>query len=107
MVVAGAGSDAAGMCDWMITGPGDLTRDRYDRLFAERLHRELTLLTMIRRPEISARVCDARREGEHLPHNTELIDALEDEAQLERRIMLLHLAWSHQRAEWGADSAQR
>jgi transcription elongation factor-like protein len=101
MVVAGAAGDAVGMRDWTKIGPGDLTRDRYDRLLTERLHRKLTLLTMIRRPEISARVCDARREGEHLPHNTELVDALEDEAQLERRIMLLHLAWSRQRAEQG------
>jgi hypothetical protein len=101
MVDAGAASDAVGMRDWTITGPGDLTRDRYDRLFAERLHRELTLLTMIRRPEISARVCDAHREGEKLADDPELIDALEDEAQLERRIMLLHLAWSHQRATRG------
>jgi hypothetical protein len=43
-------------------------------------------------------VRDAAQEGEELADNPELIYALEEEALLERRIMLLHLAWSHQRA---------
>jgi hypothetical protein len=98
MVISGTPGDALGMRNWMITSPGDLTRDRYDQLLAERLHQELTLLTMIRRPEICDRVRDAGREGEELADSPELIYALEEEALLERRIMLLHLAWSRQRA---------
>ena len=101
MVIAGAAGDAVDMLYWTVTGPGDLTRDHYDRLLAERLHRKLTLLTMIRRPEISSRVHDASREGEELTDNPELMDALEDEALLERRITLLHVAWSNERAAQG------
>ena len=98
MVIPGTAGDAVDMRNWSITGPGDLTRDRYDQLLAEQLHQELTLLTTIRRPEICDRVRDAGREGEELADNPELIYALEEEALLERRIMLLHLAWSRQRA---------
>jgi hypothetical protein len=99
MVISGTAGDAVDMRNWTITGPGDLTRDRYDQLLAERLHQELILLTMIKRPEICDRVRDAAQEGEELADNPELIYALEEEeALLEGRIMLLHLAWSHQRA---------
>jgi transcription elongation factor-like protein len=98
MVIAGTTGDAVDMRNWTVMSPGDLTRDRYDRLLADRLHRELTLLTMIKRPEICDRVRDADQECEELADNPELIYALEEEALLERRIMLLHLAWSQQRA---------
>jgi hypothetical protein len=100
MVISGTAGDAVDMRNWTITGPGDLTRNRYDQLLAERLHQELTLLTTIRRPEICDRVRDVGQ-GEELADNPELIYALEEEALLERRIMLLHLAWSHQRAARG------
>jgi hypothetical protein len=98
MVISGTAGDAEGMRNLTITGPGDLIRDRYDQLLADRLHQELTFLTMIRRPEICDRVRDAGQEGEELVDNPELIYALEEGALLERRIMLLHLAWSRQRA---------
>jgi hypothetical protein len=92
MVIAGTAGDAVDMRNWTVTSPGSLTRDRYDRLLAERLHQELTLLTMIRRPEISDKVRDAGQEGDGLADSPELIDALEDEALLERRIMLLKIS---------------
>jgi hypothetical protein len=91
MAIAGTAGDAVDMHDWTITGPGDLTRDRYDRRLAEPLHQEHTSLTMISRPEISDRVREAGQAGGELADNPDLIDALEDEAQLERRIMLLRV----------------
>jgi hypothetical protein len=94
MVIAGTAGDAVDMQNWTVARPGDLTRDRYDRLLAERLHEELTRLTMISRSEISDQVREAAPAGGELADNPDLIDALDDDAKLERRIMLLHLAWS-------------
>jgi hypothetical protein len=98
MVIAGTAGDPVDMHDRTVTAPGDLTRNRHERLLAERLHQELALLTMISRPEVSDRVREARQAGGEIADNPDLIDALEDEAQLEHRIRLLHLAWSHQSA---------
>lgn len=70
--------------------PGDLTRARYERLLDERLHQELALLTM-RSRETGEQVREACHEGRELSENPELIDALDDEAVLERRITLLQM----------------
>ena len=101
MGITFAARDAVDMRIGTITHPGEMTRDRYDQLLAERLHEELAELTMIRRPESNLRVRDAAQKGEELADNPELIDALEDASLLERRIMLLHVALSHQRAAPG------
>ena len=64
MVIAGTARDAGDMHSSTVNAPGDLTRDRHERLLAERLHQELTLLILIRRPEIGDRVRDAGQECE-------------------------------------------
>jgi transcription elongation factor GreA len=61
-----------------------LTREGY-----ERLHDELASLTTITRMEMSKRLRDAREQGGELTDNPELIDALEDQEMLERRIATL------------------
>jgi transcription elongation factor GreA len=61
-----------------------LTRDGY-----ERLRHEHGTLSTISRAEISDRLREARQGGEDLADNSELIDALEDQALLERRITTL------------------
>jgi transcription elongation factor GreA len=70
------------------TPPNDyeviLTRDGY-----ERLRDELVTLSTISRAEITDRLREARQGGEDLAENSELIDALEDQALLERRITTL------------------
>ena len=70
------------------TRPGDLTRARYERSLDERLHHELAMLTM-RSRETCGRVRDTCQEGRELSDNPELLDALEDEARIGRRITLL------------------
>jgi transcription elongation factor GreA len=62
----------------------DITRNGY-----ERLRDELTALTTISRAEISDRLRDAREQGGEFADNLELIDALEDQERLERRITTL------------------
>jgi hypothetical protein len=65
-------------------------------------------VAVIDRRQIAERVRDAHRNGEELADNLELIDALEVQARLERRITLLQM-WlgSHRRSgqrtpgEWG------
>jgi hypothetical protein len=74
----------------MITRPGDLTRARYERSLDERLHQELAILTM-RRRETCGRVRATCQEGLELSDNPALIDALEDEALLGRRMTLLQM----------------
>jgi hypothetical protein len=101
MAITCAARDAVDMRIGTITRPGEMTRDRYDQLLAERLHQELAELTMIRRPELSIRVRDVAQQGEEPADNPVLIGALEDMALLDRRIMLLHVAWSHQRTARG------
>ncbi len=61
-----------------------LTREGYERL----LH-ELATLTKITRTEIADRLRDAREQGADLADNPELIEALEDQEMLERRITKL------------------
>lgn len=61
-----------------------LTRGGY-----ERLREELANLTTINRAELSDRLRDAREQGGDLADNLELIDALEDQEFLERRITTL------------------
>jgi transcription elongation GreA/GreB family factor len=70
--------------------PGDLTRARYERSLDERLHQELAVLTM-RTRETGQQVREACQEDRELSDNPELIDALDDEALLERRITLLQM----------------
>ena len=70
--------------------PGDLTRARYERLLEERLHEELALLVM-RSRETRGQVREACQEARELSDNPEQIDALEDQALLERRITLLQM----------------
>jgi hypothetical protein len=88
--------------------PGELTRNAYEQQLEERLRQEFTQLTVIGRRQSTERVCDAHRNGEELADNLELIDALEVQAGLERRITLLQM-WlgPHRRSgqstpgEWG------
>jgi transcription elongation factor GreA len=61
-----------------------ITRNGYERLCDE-----LTALTTTSRAEISDRLRDAREQGGDLADNLELIDALEDQELLERRITTL------------------
>jgi transcription elongation factor GreA len=61
-----------------------LTREGY-----ERLRDELAALTKISRAKMSDRLRDAREQGGELTDNLELIDALEDQEMLERRITTL------------------
>jgi transcription elongation factor GreA len=61
-----------------------LTREGY-----ERLRDELATLTTISRAKMSDRLRDAREHGGELIDNLELIDALEDQEMLERRITTL------------------
>src|SRR5438094_260664 len=58
-----------------------MTREGY-----ERLHDELATLTTTARAEITDRLRAAREDGGELADNLELIDALEDQDLLERRI---------------------
>jgi transcription elongation factor GreA len=55
----------------------------------ERLRDELAALTTISRAEITDRLRDAREDGGDFADNLELIDALEDQEMLERRITTL------------------
>ena len=82
-------SDAVAMFDRTIR-PGDLMHARYERLLDERLHQELALLTM-RSRETGEQVREACQEGRELSDNPELMDALDAEALLERRITLLQM----------------
>jgi transcription elongation factor GreA len=61
-----------------------VTRDGY-----EQLRDELTVLTTINRAQVSDRLRDAREQGGEFADNLELIDALEDQELLERRITTL------------------
>jgi transcription elongation factor GreA len=61
-----------------------LTRGGY-----QRLRDDLAALTMTGRAEIRDRLRDAREQGGELVDNLELIDALEDQEMLERRIATL------------------
>jgi hypothetical protein len=85
----------------MITGrvipPGDSTRDGYARQLDARLYQELILLTIGHR-EISDRVRAATRGGAGSARTAVLIDALDDEALLERRITLLQMQLALSRA---------
>jgi transcription elongation factor GreA len=64
-----------------------VTREGY-----ERLREELTALTTTSRAEIGERLRDARAQGGELADNLELLDALEDQEFLERRIATLETA---------------
>jgi transcription elongation factor GreA len=64
-----------------------LTRGGY-----ERLSDELTALTTTGRAEMRDRLRDARAQGGELSDNLQLIDALEDQELLERRIATLEAA---------------
>jgi transcription elongation factor GreA len=64
-----------------------LTRRGY-----ERLHDELEVLTTTARAEMRDRLRDARDQGGELSDNLQLIDALEDQGFLERRITALEEA---------------
>jgi transcription elongation factor GreA len=68
-----------------------LTRRGY-----ERLRDELAVLTTTARAEMRDRLRDARAQGGELSDNLELLDALEDQDFLERRITALQeaLAWA-------------
>ena len=61
-----------------------ITREGY-----EQLRDELTALTTISRAQISDRLRDAREQGGEFADNLQLIDALEDQEFLERRITTL------------------
>ena len=71
--------------------PGDrqaaVTREGY-----ERLRDELTALTTISRARISDRLREARAHGGEFADNLDLIDALEDQELLERRIATVEAA---------------
>ena len=64
-----------------------VTREGY-----ERLRDELTALTTTSRAEMGERLRDARAQGGELADNLELLDALEDQELLERRIATLESA---------------
>ena len=64
-----------------------LTREGY-----ERLRDELTVLRKAGRAEIGDRLRDAREQGGELADNLELMDVLEDQELLERRIATLEAA---------------
>jgi transcription elongation factor GreA len=55
----------------------------------ERLRKELDALTTVRRSEVAERLRQARDGGGDLADNWDLLDALEDQALLERRISSL------------------
>jgi transcription elongation factor GreA len=69
-----------------------ITREGYEQLCDE-----LTALTTTSRAQISDRLRDAREQGGEFADNLELIDALEDQEFLERRITTLEavLATAH------------
>lgn len=64
-----------------------VTREGY-----ERLRDELTALTTTSRAEMGERLRDARAQGGELADNLELLDVLEDQELLERRIATLETA---------------
>jgi hypothetical protein len=89
MAEADTVGDAVPMTLGTITRPGDLTRAGYERSLDERLHQQLALLIM-RRLETGERVRKERQDGRRdLADNPDLIEALDDEALLSRRITLL------------------